>query len=70
MEEYADPQEIIDRIDQEGWPDALQWLVTTRFSPELDQIIYEALLAYNSLAHYEEELLGAAEEAGADNYLG
>ena len=69
--QLKDSQFIIDMIDNEGWPDALQWLVGVKFEDsELDQMIYDAYIDYASLERWRDRILAQAEDLGADNYLG
>jgi len=62
MIEYTDPQHIVDMIDNEGWPDALDWLVKDKFEDkELDQLVYDAYEQYALLQGCERLLMNKLE---------
>jgi hypothetical protein len=66
-----DPQHIVDMIDNEGWPDALGWLVRDDFGDEeLNQLVYDATQAYGILNGYEKQIRLKCEELGVDWYIG
>lgn len=67
----AEPQYIVDKIDNEGWPDALEWLYAEDFGDEeLNQLIYEATQTHNILAGYLRQIQNRAEDLGVDWYIG
>lgn len=62
MTDYTDPQHIVDMIDNEGWPDALDWLIKDRFEDkELDQLVYDAYEQYTLLKGCERLLMNKLE---------
>jgi len=66
-----EPQHIVDMIDNEGWPDALGWLVNNDFgNEELNQLIYDATQQAGILGGYERQIKNLCEELGVDWYIG
>lgn len=69
--EITDPQHIVDMIDNEGWPDALGWLVSKNFgNEELNQLVWDAAQQHGILNGYEKQLKVLCEELGVDWYIG
>lgn len=65
-----EPQHIVDMIDNEGWPEALEWLYSEDFgNEELNQLVYDATQTYNILAGYERQIQNLCEELGVDWYI-
>lgn len=66
-----EPQHIVDMIDNEGWPDALEWLVGNDFGDEeLNQLIYDATQQHLIVNGFERRIRARAEELGVDWYIG
>ena len=62
MSEFTDPQHIVDMIDNEGWPFALEWLIADKFEDkELDQLVYDAYEQYALLKGCERLLMNKLE---------
>lgn len=65
-----DPQHIVNMIDQEGWPDALDWLVRNDFGDQkLNELIKKAKALKDELDAYEEQIRIQSEELGVDWYI-
>lgn len=61
--EVTDPQYILDKIDWEGWPDALEWLVNDNFGDEeLNQLIYDATQLHTQLNYLHNQIEDRVEE--------
>jgi hypothetical protein len=70
MVEFTDPQHIVDMIDNEGWPDALQWLVGDKFEDkDLNQLIYDCYEIYTLLQGHERILMNKLKSMGVDVYI-
>jgi hypothetical protein len=66
----ADPQHIVDMIDNEGWPDALGWLVGDDFGDKkLNQLVYDATQQAGILEGYLKQIENRAVELGVDWYV-
>ena len=69
--EPREPQHIVDMIDNEGWPVALEWLVKDDFGDEeLNQLVYDAYQHYTLLDGFERQIQDKCEELGVDWYIG
>ena len=65
-----DPQHIVDMIDNEGWPDALEWLIGDDFGNEdLNQLIYDANQQLGILNGYLKSIKFKVKALGADWYI-
>ncbi len=65
-----DPQHIVNMIDNEGWPDALDFLVKNDFGDEkLNHLIAQASEEFNELKTLEADIQNRAVELGVDWYI-
>jgi hypothetical protein len=68
--EFTDPQYIVDKIDNEGWPEALDWVAGEQFEDqELDQMILDAYEVYKDLQNRYKTLRKKLEQLGVDVYI-
>ena len=65
-----EPQYIVDTVDNEGWPDALEWLSGEDFGdPALNLLIDEAYRKYQTLTSLWGDIKFKLEELGANVYI-
>lgn len=59
----TDLEFIEHKIDWEGWPDALEWLVADNFGDEeLNQLIYDATQLHTQLNYFRERIESRVDE--------
>lgn len=70
LKPFTDPELIVHKVDNEGWPDALEWFASDNFEDaELDQLIYDAVQQHYILNHFWEQIKARLEVLGVDVYI-
>lgn len=68
--EYINPDDFVAKIDNEGWPGALEWFANENFEDkELDELLFEAINDYTLLENVYQRILRRLEALGIDVYI-
>lgn len=63
-------QSIIDKIEWEGWPEAITWFSSEDFEDEeVANLIDDAWAAYDNLDRVKQRLFDRLKELGVDVYI-